>query len=482
MLRYAVLRCPTSPLFMQSQTKTDGVRKALRWLIVLIVTLAVLAIALFATARLRGPSKEQKAALAVLAMPQPTPGRNAFPLVWLLPYDVPPAEYDRVVAEDLRRFANASPLMRSDEATATFTSAATTRYPAPERDRSRYCHWREPGCLTKVRTEPDAYAEMLRADAALLDRADSISDYGHFRSPFPPRLDMPFPPLNLLSPPMTRYAHAFVEGNIEAGLDGACRGVSTGRMLIDKGENLISAMVGAAMLQANAELLADMLAELPSAHPLPASCSVALAPPRQDEFSLCNTIRGEARHMFGTLRQVVDSHASTDNPLLDSLQPLVYDYDKSVARIAPSLAWFCGAQARSALAADTPTQAPPIRPMAQSFECLDNVAGCVLTDISAPTFDIYQHRLQDAALRLKTTATLLWLRSHPDDQPLAERLAQRPASLRSPRREIRIEQDGRSVSVELFDRRRGARWTLPVPASRVPSAGSIGTDRKLVRH
>jgi hypothetical protein len=216
-----------------------------------------------------------------------------------------------------------------------------------------------------------------------------------------------------------------------------------------------------------------MLAELPVDHPLPASCTIAFAPPGQDEFSLCNTMRGEARYIFGTMQQVANSRHATGTSWQDRLLPVLYDYDKSVARMAPRLAWYCGSQARAALAADLPTKAPPTTSMS-SLECFDNFVGCILADISSVSVDEYQHRLQDAAIRLKATTTLLWLRSHPSDQPLNDQLARRPKALRSPRRELQPDKDGTSVSIELFDSRQGGRWTVPIPGSRLPASSSIG--------
>lgn len=452
--------------------------KALRWLKFMVLSVTVLTIALYGIARLRGPTEEQKAALALLEVRPPPPGRNAFALVWLMPYDMQETDREQVLAEDVQRFSSAPDPAR-DGGSAAFTSVASKRYPASrEPNRERYCRWREPGCLAKVRADKNAYARLIEADKALLARADTLATYSHLRSPFTARLDMPFPPYQFLSYPMTGHAHAFASGDTEAGLDGACRGTSAARMLIHDGDNLVSAMIGAAMLQGNATLLADMLAELPVDHPLPASCSVAFAPPKQDEFSLCNTVRGEARYMFGTLRQVADSRHPTGTPWQDRLLPVLYDYDKTVARMAPRLAWYCGVQARAAMAADLPTEAPaPTTMSMSSLECFDNFIGCILADTGSVSFDEYQHRLQDAAIRLKTTATLLWLRSHPNGQPLNDQLARRPAALRSPRRELQPEKDGTSVSVELFDGRHGESWTVPNPGSRLRTRSSIGSGR-----
>jgi len=240
--------------------------KVLRWFIAIVGGLALLVIALFAIARLRGPDREQKAALALLEQTTPHVGRNAFALLWLLPYDVPEQEREPVLAEDVARFQKTAVPTAGAETFTNFASIAEKRYPAPNAtpERERSCKWRDRDCLAKVRAEPEVYARLLEADAALIARADTIATYGYVRSPFPPRLDTPIPAYQSLAYPLTRHAHAFAAGDLDAGLDGVCRGVSAARMMIRDGENLISSMIGAVTLQGNSGLLA-------AAHGLPAA-------------------------------------------------------------------------------------------------------------------------------------------------------------------------------------------------------------------
>jgi len=447
-----------------------GMARAFRWIGVTLGCLILVAIAAFVIARMRGPSEEEKAALALLEEPAAPVGQNAFAALWLMPYPVPEAELEAVLAEDVRRFSQ-RPIVSQAEADAlpAFTSIAGKQYPADsEPDRARYCKWRSGDCLSKVRAEPEAYARLLGADAALLARATAISRYGHVRSPFPQRMDVPFPSYHHLSLPLTRHAYSFVTGDADAALNGACRDISTARMLIVHGDNLISSMIGAAMLQGNVGLLADMLAELPTEHPLPSSCTTALAPAPSDEFSACPAMRREARLVFGSMREINSSDNPTGKAWQAPLFPIFYDHDKTVARMAPRLAWYCGKEAESAIAADLSVQASPAS--GASFACVDNFIGCVLADAGDASFDEYQHRLQDAGLRLKVMSTIVWLRDQPRDKSTAARLARRPQSMRSPAREVRISEDGTSLEIDLFDDRDGPTWQLPLPASRLPVA------------
>lgn len=436
--------------------------KALRWLRAIVGGLLLLAIVLFASARLMGPSKEQQAALALLDDTQPRHGRNGFAALWLMAYDVPEAERERVLAEDVRRY-NSAPVPNYTR----IESSAAGRYAAQDKVQGElYCKWRERDCLTKIRANPDAYSKLLAKDTALVARADDVSKYGHVRSAFAERLDMPFPPYQMLAYPLTRHAHAFASGEIDAALDGVCRGVSASRMLIRDGGNLIGAMVGAVMLEGNAALLADMLSELPADRQLPISCATAFAPAEADAFSACPAMRSEARLMFAAARQsAMQPNADNRFPKLPSA--LLHNTDKTIALMAPPLAWYCGEQARTAIAADLPVQPPSVAPK-RAFECIDNVIGCILSAIQNPSYHEYQHRLQDAGIRLKMAGTLLWLRDRTASQSIAERLAQRPVTLRSPHRELLLSQDGTSLSVALFDHRHGKTWSLPLPASRQP--------------
>ena len=99
----------------------------------------------------------------------------------------------------------------------------------------------------------------------------------------------------------------------------------------------------------------------------------------------------------------------------DRLQPLLYDHEQTVARMAPPLAWYCNDPARTAVARDVPVETPPMPSRAEPrLSCVANLVGCALADIGSPAYVDYQLRLQDARIRLIATATLLWLRDHAD--------------------------------------------------------------------
>lgn len=442
----------------------------MRWFATIIGCLLLLAVLLYGLASLRGPTDEQNAALALLEDPGPPAGPNGFALIWLLAYDMTDAERESVLAQDVQRFAQ-RPLEQA-EITADFTSGAEGRYRKVQlrSGDSLYCRWREENCLAKVRTDTDAYARLIAEDAALLARAGTLKDYGHVRNMFAPRLDMPIPAYQQLSYPLTQHAYAFASGNTDGALEGVCRDVTTARMMINSGDNLITSMIGAAMLEGNIALLADMLAELPTDRTLPTTCARAFAPAAPDEFSACTAMRGEARFMFAGMRQIPAEYKK-QGPLQGAMWPLLFDAEKTAARMAPRLAWYCTQPVRTTVALDVPAAAPPATtPMRQTpLQCFDNIAGCILSDVGETQLTGYQHRLQDARMRLMTMGTLLWLRDHRSDAPMRQRLAQTPETLRSQRRPPTLAKDGKSVSIPLFDTHHAQRWSVPLPASRLPA-------------
>ncbi len=73
-------------------------------------------------------------------------------------------------------------------------------------------------------------------------------------------------------------------------------------------DNLAITMIGAAMLRGNAQLFADMLAELPAQQSLPAHCAAAFAPATTQEISLCQALHGESRMVFSLLQDVRPPH------------------------------------------------------------------------------------------------------------------------------------------------------------------------------
>lgn len=447
-------------------------KSAFKWLGLVVGVLFLAAAVIFMAARLQGPTAAQRDAVAKMQVVTKPAGRNAFAALWLLPYDVPEAEQEAVAAEDVRRYtpmAITFPDSGADGYT-EFVSVAESRYPdlrIEGKDAPEYCGWRDEGCLAKVSANKEAYAALLARDARLIERVAALSQYGHVRNKFAAGWDMPIPAYQLLSRTLTRNAHDFAMGNLDAALAGTCRDASTARMLMRSGDHLIGSMVAVSMLQGTAQLLADMLATLPAGHPLPASCVQAFAPPADRELTICNAMRNEYKITgTGTLRSIYSSER--DKSWLRAVQLwFVYNEEKTFALSATNFARWCGEDAASMQRQDIailPASLPMVEPSPWSMQCIDNAAGCILTKIAAPAYSDYQLRLQDSGARLRLAGALLRLREHASGSvSMPQLLATLPEKYANKRRNLRVSDDGKSLVIDMYETNRNETWQVPLP-------------------
>lgn len=452
--------------------------RILKWTAAVVgVVLLLLFVVYLASRATRTSNAEQKAVAMIDAAPV-REGRDGFADLYTVAHDVPQAKRARLLAEDVRRFASLPP-MATEGSDARLWRSALEDWPSlyqTQADDPVWCPSREAGCLQRVRAAQPAYAGLLERNAALLDRAASLSAWGHFANPFPPRLDMPLPAYQSLTRLATRSAWRFANGDIDAGLAGACAGVAQGRTLILGGENLIGSMVGAALIQGNASLLADMLAELPRNHVLPAGCEAAFVLPMPAQVGICRTMLGEARFVAGGLRTQVTAPMAGDvmgENLPRWLSPLFFDPERTLARMAPKFAWYCGEQARALLQQDRPLL-DPTPPPRWSLQCASNAAGCMIADIAQPAYADYGLRLQDADARLRVMAAMLWLRAQQGRMDDAA-LTRLPASLRSQARPLRLDTKTGMFGTAVYDsagngNTRDGMWWVPLPSSRIQPA------------
>src|SRR5690606_30153304 len=106
------------------------------------------------------------------AGPEPRAGGDGFAALYTARHDIPAAERDAVLAEDVRRLV-ASPPPGEDGAPA-WTSALEewpSLEPEQAKDDPSWCSARASDCLDRVRAAPDAYAGLLQRHARPLDRA-----------------------------------------------------------------------------------------------------------------------------------------------------------------------------------------------------------------------------------------------------------------------------------------------------------------------
>lgn len=444
-------------------------RKALRWLVIVLGVLLLAVAGIWALSRALGPGAAQQGAVELLE-PRPAPaGRNAFAAVWLLAYDVPESRLEAVTREDMQRWAQApqavpGPSWKPLEP-ASIAEQRYGRVVAKDRKRSDDCGSNDPDCLAKVRANLPAYRIWRQSEAKLLDRLQSLAQYDYLRNALPPRMEAPFPPLQYFGALPTLRALDFAEGRIDVALAGNCRDIAMMRRFAISSDFLIYTMVGTAYDRAGTRLLGEMLRELPADRALPAECAALAHPPKPEQLSLCNAMRGEFAFASAVGAQAMREEMRRSG-LERVKQALLYDEAETRAEAAENLAGPCREDAMARLQQDQPPLPMTLAPMGLGdyFRCADNAIGCILARIAAPAYGDYAARLQDMGARGRLLGTLLWLREHADDRhPLAQRLAALPAELKSPAREIRIVAGGKALAVRMYDRKREKEFVLPLP-------------------
>ncbi len=421
-------------------------------------------------------SAAQKRALAALEAPQERPGSNAYATLMLLGVEgLTPAQkqaradaharqFEQWYADEYMPRFNAVSIGEMDETALLVPPPLLAEGEAAPAVAPVLCGLiKDADCLESVRKQPQAVAEALVPQATVLVQMDELAVHGHYHSPLTQTVATPWPAMRSLQVPLSAHALAHVQGDSQRALAGLCRDAGSGRMLMAHGDNLLTTMMGSAMLAANARLFAAVLAELPADAPLPANCATAFVPLSPDEASICTGMRGE----FAMQREAA---ALMDGKLKESRQwgSLFYSSRKVIARSAETLGDACLPEARQALAEDRRLPPPPARILPWwQLECLTDSIGCILSNIAAPAYGGYANRLQDTAAELRMLNAALWLRGHaPQDAtvPLAERLNNLPAELRSAHRPITVSADGSALETPTYavrEDKKALRMPLP---------------------
>jgi len=447
-----------------------GIRRSLKWAVRALLAFMLLTVAAWSLSRWLGPTDAQEAALKTIRQLPPLEGKNAFGVLWLLPYDIPQTEQERVLAEDLRRFASAS----SDAAGQTnpagiFSSSAEMRYPKQSlspQDTDAWCGGNG-GCLQKVRADRKRYAALISSHAAVIARAEGLSAYDGIRHPrTADLLEFVLPPYQFAKLPATQYAVDFVDGRRYEAFEGTCTAIATWRRLGADSDILITRLIGTAYsADVYGRLFADMLAETPRDFLLPSSCSQAFAATTAEESSMCLAMQGEFLFLESATRQIETGESEHMPKFWKVLMPLFYSAEMTEAQRAKTLTLYCGKSMTHAMRADQPAPASPVDDSLLRFQCVGNPVGCVLSGIANPAFDPYPKRVQDANAKLRLIALLLRLRADTSDtRPIDVRLRTSAADVGAPERGIGIGPDGRTLRLKNYGRGWGDYWDIPLPA------------------
>ncbi|MES2670215.1 MAG: hypothetical protein V4673_07325 [Pseudomonadota bacterium] len=446
-----------------------AIRQGLKWAARMLMAFMLLTVAAWSLSRWLGPTDAQDAALVGIRKIPPLNGENAFGALWLLPYDIPQAEQERVLAEDMRRLATASRDGSGESHPSSgFSSSAEQRYPkqslSPD-DIDLWCGG-SGGCLQKVMADRERYAALLARHAAIIDRAESLSAYDGIRHPrFADSLGFILPPYPSGKLPATRYALDFVDGRRHEAFEGTCGAIATWRRLGANSDTLISRLIGTAYsADVYGRLFAEMLAETPRDFELPPACSQAFAATTAEELSMCLAMQGEFRFLESATRQIETGESEAMSKFQKVLMPLFYSADMTEAQRAELLSFYCGENVTHAMRTDRPAPPAPGDDLFLRFQCVGNPVGCLLSSIANPAFDPYPKRVQDANAKLRLIALLLRLRADTSDtRAIDVRLRASAADVGAPERETGIGPDGRTLRLKNYGTGSGAYWEIPLP-------------------
>jgi hypothetical protein len=189
--------------------------KLIKWLLLLMLAIAVLFMLNLAYIHWRGPTDAQKAALERVEAGTPKPlGRNAFALMWLFDRDIADEELARIADEDVQLAeTNAGKIDDLDE----FPSARVPVLPGPATGSSMLCQAQEPECLALVGAHAEATRSELATYPRLLARSIELEGFDYLRDAFPPLPVMAFPiARNAQELRLSSLALAYVDGQRES--------------------------------------------------------------------------------------------------------------------------------------------------------------------------------------------------------------------------------------------------------------------------
>jgi len=429
-----------------------------------VVALLIALLAAYAWGRWRPPSAEQKAALDVLHKDaRPTQGRNAYPLLWLLAFDIPSDQLDAAYAKDRARVESWYRTSQ-EKPKGEVVAQPHADFPAlpllTRAEQQALCGVHDPDCLGKARAHNDALHALLLKHSQLLAHDQALSRYDYLWNDMPENPAMPVPPFSAaMGLWQTAIALDFVDGRQAQAFDGACTQISTMRRLHAHSNTLVGQLVLAARLRGGVLLFVQTLSETPDNVQLPASCTTAFAPLTADDVDLCSSIRSE----FAVFSSAMTLDANTrwyDRWRLSA--PL------TVRMMAPGYAAACDPVITRKLLADDVVSYTRRPPSFDWFDTLANRSGVTLSRIPVDDFNAFFARQQDMAATLRMGALLMWMRdNHDDGKSLQQQLQARPAWLRFGKdRHVGITPDGHSLTMKLRNNARGE-WptTWPLPSS-----------------
>ena len=450
--------------------------KSLAWLIGTLLVTILVVIAIGAYGRWRGPDAQGRAALALMQVPAVQPaGSNAFPILWLWQWPVPDAQLQAVTNADMARLRRISEGPTHNPSWATFSgdhaavmalinyqTAVQQRWPASHgADALDLCpqisNSGPPDCIAFVQAHPASVAAALAASRTALHRATQLQHTQYMWSALPATPLQPmtsvFAPESLARVALTADAQHFIAGDTQAALTDACRSAVTWRRLYGQSNSRQLAVQAQANVGFSLQLMAAMLARLPSTAPIPPQCLQATAPLVARAVDLCAASRrGFERHVlfFKAMRRAGAASLS------DRIAAwLLFDPRLDSAYYARLDAPFCQPGFIARVLADPQASAMTPLPrmgvaacVGSAYTCLSN-RGLLAYGNRQLFADPVLHASNLAAnIRLAAAALALHRQTDASGATLVQRYDALPVALHSVHHQAGVTADGRALYVE----------------------------------
>lgn len=341
-------------------------------------------------------TEAQKSHIAQIQKPFAYEGKDGFAALYAIGRDVPKHDQENVLLRDAASF-HASIAQKEDR-----WESALSQYPdiMPKQTDATWCTFKNgQSCLEAVRTDPEHFIGLVQTHAIILEQANALAKFDHFKSPFGTHSSYPVPNYRPLGWLPTQSAALFVQGKTDQGLAGACRGIKTGRDLMGGGDILIGSMIGADMSFKNATLLTEMMAEIPPEHSLPIECKDAFASDISASDMVCRGLMSEGKFAIGGYFDGSMKDAATSDAV-----DHFFDEERTAARIAYKFNQYC--EKEGAQVANAPFLAVKPLPLL-SADCATNYVGCIIADTGDVQYQHYANRILDAAAVLNLTAQMM---------------------------------------------------------------------------
>ena len=439
-------------------------RSLIRWLLALMVLIA-LWLALVLSEWLPRPTAEEQAALAALAVePESAKGeRDGFAATWFMGYDVPEDQLSGLLEADLAAY---NKLLTDTGSVVDFRTTAEGRFaalPYPNGQDPALCELWNDDCVQRVRSAPEATRQRLKDFAQRLDRSRWLARYDHFHYAFAPRFDSPIGALNGLSNlQLSEATLQYVDGDVDQAFATLCSDTASWRRFRSRSDILVNDMIGIAYISLAAQLYGQMLAEQPADFAAP--CPEVFAPLADAELDQCASMRFE----FLSARNSLDIGIGlmlADGAVAKFVRTLA-NSQHMLRRFATLTGAYCQAEQHARDVARDPTPPAVVTACTWSGWAFDPV-GCALVEDATPDYHGYHLRVFDLDARLRLLNAAIWLRKPVNDGGVQTLLgdpgfAARPKAADSPLHDFTWDAQRGVLRMRNLQAGRGEFWEVPV--------------------